>query len=126
MTLNRGRSLGLTKAALLSLLAVGCGGGGGSGSDSATGRSVVGSAELSWMPPTENTDGSALTDLAGYQIRYGRSSTELGETINLTNPSLNRYLVESLTVGTWYFAVAAVNSQGVSSVLSNVASKTIS
>jgi hypothetical protein len=78
------------------------------------------------MPPTENTDGSALTDLAGYKIRYGRSSTELSETIDLTNPSLNRYLVENLSAGTWYFAVTAVNNQGVSSVPSNVATKTIS
>jgi Fibronectin type III domain len=125
MTVNRGRSLGLAKTALLSLVAVGCGGGCGGESDSAAGGSV-GSAELSWMPPTENTDGSVLADLAGYEIRYGRSSTELSATIDLTNPSLNRYLVENLSAGTWYFAVTSVNSQGARSAPSNVASKTIS
>ena len=36
-----------------------------------------GSATLSWMPPTENADGSALTDLAGYRIYYGRNPNTL-------------------------------------------------
>jgi hypothetical protein len=121
MTLNRDPRLGLTKAALLGVVAVGCAGGGGNGSDPA-----VGSVELSWIPPTENTDGSALTDLAGYEIRYGRSATTLDEKIDLSNPSLSRYLIENLPAGTWYFTVAAVNSQGLSSAPSDVASKTIS
>jgi hypothetical protein len=34
-------------------------------------------------------------------------------------------VVESLAAGTWYFGVSAVNSQGVESPLSNMASKTI-
>src|SRR5690606_15160435 len=36
-----------------------------------------GSARLSWTPPTENLDGSALTDLAGYVIQYGNSPDAL-------------------------------------------------
>lgn len=85
-----------------------------------------GSATLSWVAPTQNVDGSPLTDLAGYEIRYGQSSADLSETVQLDNPSLNVYVIENLTSGTWYFAVTAVNSQGVTSPLSNVASKTIS
>jgi len=85
-----------------------------------------GSATLSWVAPTQNVDGSALTDLAGYEIRYGQSSSDLSQTVLLNNPSLNIYVVENLTSGTWYFAVAAVNGQGGTSPLSNVASKTIS
>ena len=85
-----------------------------------------GSATLSWTAPTQNVDGSPLTDLAGYEIRYGQSSSDLSETVLLENSSLSLYVVENLTSGTWYFAVAAVNSQGVTSPLSNVASKTIS
>jgi Fibronectin type III domain len=116
-------------AVVLSFLAIGCGGGGGGSGGSEVAQTIppatVGSAELSWMPPTENTDGSVLTDLAGYEIQYGRTSTELSETISLTNPSLNRYLVENLSPGTWYFALTAINSQGVHSVFSSVASKTI-
>lgn len=86
----------------------------------------TGSATLSWLPPTENADGTTLMDLAGYQIRYGRSSDDLSQVVELTNPALNVYMIESLSAGTWYFAVAAVNTSGVTSDLSNVASKTIS
>lgn len=88
----------------------------------ATGSGV---ATLSWTPPTQNSDGSALTDLAGYQISYGRSANDLGQSISVTNASVNTYVVENLTTGTWFFAVSAVNARGVSSTLSNVASKTI-
>lgn len=86
----------------------------------------TGTATLSWAPPTENTNGSALNDLAGYEVRYGRSETELDQVVTLDNPSINRYMVENLSSGTWYFAVVAVNTSGGSSQLSNTASKTFS
>lgn len=85
----------------------------------------TGVATLSWTPPTQNSDGSALTDLTGFRIAYGRSAGSLDRSVSLTNPSLNRYMVENLSAGTWFFAVSAVNSQGVTSNASNVASKTI-
>jgi hypothetical protein len=87
---------------------------------------VIGSATLSWTPPTENSDGSALTNLSGYRVHYGRSPTQLSQTIEITNSSLSTYVVDNLSAGTWYFAVVSVNSGGTTSVLSNVAAKTIS
>nr|WP_298718483.1 putative Ig domain-containing protein [uncultured Steroidobacter sp.] len=84
-----------------------------------------GSATLSWTPPTQNSDGSALGNLAGFRVMYGRTSGNLDQTVNVNNPSVNRYLVENLSSGTWYFAVVAVNAAGVASQLSNTASKTI-
>ena len=86
----------------------------------------TGSATLSWMPPTQNSDGTPLTNLAGYEIRYGLSRDDMSGVVSLTNPSLSIYMLENLTSGTWYFAVSAVNTAGVTSPLSNVASKTIS
>ncbi len=85
-----------------------------------------GSATVSWVAPTQNTDGSALTDLAGYAILYGRSASDLSLSVNISNPSLSTYVVENLTSGAWFFAVVAINSNGTSSVPSNVATKTIS
>lgn len=85
----------------------------------------TGTATVSWTPPLENTDGSSLTDLAGYKILYGRSANELDQSISISNPSLSSYVVENLTSGAWYFAVVAVNTQGNNSDASNVASKTI-
>lgn len=86
----------------------------------------IGTATLTWLPPTENADGTVLTNLAGYQIRYGRNADDLSRVIELTNPSLSVYIVEGLSSGTWHFAVAAVNASGTASDLSNIASKTIS
>jgi hypothetical protein len=88
--------------------------------------SATGSATLSWMPPTENSDGSALTDLAGYRLHYGRSQTGLDQTIVINNVSLSSYVVENLSAGTWYFALVTVNARGTTSTMSSVASKTIS
>jgi hypothetical protein len=85
-----------------------------------------GSATLSWTPPTQNTDGSTLSDLRGYEVRYGRSANDLSQTVNLDNPSLNRYVLENLSSGTWYFAVVAVSNAGATSDLSSMANKTIS
>jgi uncharacterized protein YidB (DUF937 family) len=84
-----------------------------------------GSATLSWLPPVQNLDGSPLTNLAGYEIRYGVDEAEMSNVVSLSNPSLSMYVVDNLTSGTWYFAVVAVNSSGVASPLSDVASKTI-
>lgn len=86
----------------------------------------AGSATLSWTPPTQNTDGSTLSNLAGYEVRYGRSTGDLSQSVTLDNPSLNRYVVENLSSGTWYFAVVAVTSARVTSAVSNTATKTIS
>lgn len=85
----------------------------------------LGSATVSWMPPTQNTDGSALTNLAGYRIVYGTSSSKLDQTVQISNPGVSTYVVENLSPGTWYFAVKAYASNGVESDLSNLASKTI-
>lgn len=84
-----------------------------------------GSARLSWTPPTENLDGSQLTNLAGFVIRYGRSPDELTHSISIDNPSVSTYQVDNLTSGTWYFGVEAFNADGVHSPLSSLASKTI-
>lgn len=83
------------------------------------------SATLTWTPPTQNADGSALGNLAGYQVRYGQDRNNLDQTVNVDNPSINRYVVENLSSGTWYFAVVAVNSRGATSEVSNMASKNV-
>jgi hypothetical protein len=86
----------------------------------------LGSATLSWQPPTENTDGTPLTNLAGYTVRYGTAVGSLQQQVRITNPGLTTYVVEGLTAATWYFQVAAYNSDGIESAPSATASKTIS
>jgi len=84
-----------------------------------------GRATLSWTAPTANTDGSTLSNLAGYRILYGTSASSLTNTIAINNPSVTTYVVENLSPATWYFAITAVNSQGAESGNSNVANKQI-
>jgi len=81
---------------------------------------ATGSATLSWIPPTENANGSVLTNLAGYHIYYGTSASNLNEVIDITNPGLTDYVVSDLSATTWYFAMTAINSSGQESVRSAV------
>jgi hypothetical protein len=83
-----------------------------------------GDATLSWSPPTTNTNGSPITDLAGYKIYYGKSAQALTSVLEVANPATVDYEIGNLGAGTWYFAVAAYNSESVESTLSPVVSKT--
>jgi hypothetical protein len=85
----------------------------------------TGSVTLSWTPPTQNEDGSTLTDLAGYEVRYGRDANTLDQSIQVTNPSVNTFVVENLGAGTWFFALRSLNQQGVASQMSNPVTKTV-
>lgn len=84
-----------------------------------------GSATLTWTPVTENTNGTVLTNLAGYNVHYGTSPNSMNTVVQLDNPSLTTYVVGNLASGTWYFGVAAYTSAGTEGVVSNVGSKTI-
>jgi hypothetical protein len=85
----------------------------------------TGTATVSWQPPTENTDGSALTDLAGFRIYYGTSLANLSQSIDISNPGITAYVVEDLYPATWYFRVRAYAADNSESSPSNAASKTI-
>ena len=84
-----------------------------------------GSATLSWTPPNQNSDGSALTNLAGYKIHYGTSASNLTQTAQVANPGLTSYVLSNLSSATWYFGVTAYTSAGTESPISNVGSKAI-
>jgi hypothetical protein len=86
---------------------------------------ATGNAFLSWRPPTANTDGTALTSLGGYRIYSGLSASAMSVAATLTDPKAVQYLLQNLKQGTWFFAVAALASDGTEGVLSPVASKTI-
>jgi hypothetical protein len=86
---------------------------------------AIGSATVSWSAPTQNTDGSALTNLAGFNISYGTSATNLNQSVQIANPGLTTYALGNLAPGTWYFAVNAYTAAGAESAISSIASKTI-
>jgi hypothetical protein len=76
-------------------------------------------ATLSWMPPTQNADGSPLTDLAGYRVHWGNQSRGYTGSATISNPGITRFVVEGLGSGQYYFAITALNAKAVESEHSN-------
>ena len=87
-------------------------------------QSASGSASLSWTAPTTNSDGSSLSNLAGYRIHYG-TTTAMTQLVQVASPGITTYTLGNLSSGTWYFAVSAYASTGAEGSLSNTASKSI-
>jgi len=85
----------------------------------------TGNATLNWFVPTENTNGTSLTDLAGVFIYYGPSASDLTQVIQVSSPSETSYTISNLAAGTWYFAASAYTTEGTESTLSSVVSKSI-
>jgi hypothetical protein len=90
-------------------------------------KAATSSATLSWIAPSTNINGSALTDLGGFKIYYGTAPDKLTSTLTLSNAGLATYVIDGLAAGTtYYFAITAVTTGGIESAESQVASKTIS
>jgi hypothetical protein len=85
----------------------------------------TGAATVSWNAPTTNTDGTPLTNLASYRVVYGTSSSSLTRSLSVSDPTARSVTVGSLSPATWYFAVKVVNTAGVESSNSNLASKAV-
>ena len=85
---------------------------------------VTGSATVSWTPPTQRVDGTAIASISHYTVYYSRNPSQLDQLIKV-NAGLTRYVIENLEEGTWYFAVTATCDQGLESAKSATASKTI-
>jgi hypothetical protein len=113
---------GISKASLpaFSIQVTGTAASSGSGTTTTTGAATV-----IWNPPTQNTNGSTITNLAGYTIEYGTNKSSLTSSVKLANPGLTSYVVENLAAGTYYFGVIAYNSAGGKSAVSSIVSKTI-
>jgi hypothetical protein len=86
---------------------------------------VNGMVTLDWQPPTENSDGSVLTNLAGYTVYYGTSPDNLSKSVKVSNPGLTAYSVTGLSSGTWYFAVTSYSADGVESTRTRTVSTKI-
>jgi hypothetical protein len=87
--------------------------------------STTGSATLSWVPPTQNTNGSALTNFAGMILYYGTTPASLTQSVKLASTSQTSYTIGNLTAGTWYFGGVAYTNTGVQSAMSPVVSMSV-
>src|ERR1700722_15358699 len=129
--------LQLTSLFVIALVLGGCSGGSSTGStmtsapltqsgtSPSSASSAAGAVTLSWVPPTDNTNGTPLTDLAGYRIHYGTNKDSLNQVINLASTSTTEYEVSGLAPGTYYFAISAYTTEGTESAESDVGYKTI-
>jgi Putative Ig domain len=116
---------GVSKASLPAFSIQVTGTGSSSGSGGSGGTTTTGAATVNWHPPTQNTNGSTITNLAGYTIEYGTNKSNLTSSVKLANPGLTSYVIENLAAGTYYFGVTAYNSAGGTSTVSSIVSKTI-
>jgi hypothetical protein len=73
-------------------------------------QGAVGTAELSWAPPTERVDGSPVGQLAGYRILYGTSPGKYDQSAEIANPGITTFVVDHLAPGRWFFAITAITS----------------
>ncbi len=88
-------------------------------------QSSMGSATLSWLPPTTRTDGSALTNLDGYRIRYGTAIGSYPNLINISNEGLTSAVVSDLPAATYFFVISAYDRTGLESSYAGPVSKKI-
>jgi len=85
----------------------------------------LGSIRLSWTAPTQNNNGTPLTDLAGYRIYWGLASGSYTDSVTIRNPGITTYVVENLAPGTYEFATKSFNTAGIESLMSEPATGTV-
>lgn len=97
------------------------------GNGTAAASDGPGSVTLAWSPPVSDTDGSPLSDLAGFYIYYGTDSSEPVNLINDETGGVDTggFTVSGLAPGTYYFQVSAYTALGVQSAPSNQVSVTV-
>ena len=100
------------------------GGSTGGGGTTTPPSGASGSATVNWHPPTANTNGSAISNLAGYTVYYGTSQSNY-KSVKVANPGLTSYTIDNLPAGTYYFTVTAYNSTGAASAYGPIASKVV-
>lgn len=71
-----------------------------------------------WRAPTENTDGTPLTDLAAYRIYYGSSSRSYSDFVEVRNPSATQHSF-MIPSGSYLVAMTSLDSEGNESRFSN-------
>jgi hypothetical protein len=78
----------------------------------------AGVASLSWTEPPVAASGAP--SLAGYHIYYGEDSADLTHVVDVSDPASTNYVVDNLSSGKWYFAIATYDTNHMESGLSAV------
>lgn len=87
---------------------------------------AAGDVVLTWTAPTQNTDGSALTNLSKYRIYKADTQAKLPAAAPIeVAGTLKTHTLQNLAPGTWWFAVSALNDKTIESTLSGAVTTTI-
>ena len=83
--------------------------------------------ELTWDIPQAREDGSdlALYEINGYVIAYGTDQDNLSNQLSVDGASSTITMLENLASGTYYFAIATVDSDGVQGEYSSIIQQSI-
>jgi len=82
------------------------------------GVSVYDSVTLNWKPPTTRTDGTLLTNSAGYRIHIGTDSRDYTTRIRVSDPTVTERSI-LLAPGSYFIAMTTLDQDGVESQYSN-------
>jgi hypothetical protein len=88
-----------------------------------SGSSAV--ATITWTPPPPDPSAPPAKDLAGYRIYYGTSAAGMTHVANVNNPTSTSYMIDNLSAGTWYFAIASYDADQSQSILSPTVAVTL-
>lgn len=77
------------------------------------------SVNLSWQPPTQNTDNTPYTNPGGYKLYWGTAAGTYPNSVTINNPATLNYTVAQLSTGVYFFAATAFNTLNVESALTN-------
>ncbi|MBP8924962.1 MAG: fibronectin type III domain-containing protein [Pseudomonadales bacterium] len=85
------------------------------------------SATLSWSVPTTRANGSLLapSELAGYEIYITTEKSGTSTVVEIPDPLKFSHKLRNLAPDTYHFAVSALDTNGMTSELSRVVTKTI-
>lgn len=69
---------------------------------------------LSWVAPAEREDNSSisLSEIAGYQVFYGKSQGQYSNSVIINDGSAAGYTFTDMPSGTYYIAVTTIDSEG--------------
>lgn len=83
-----------------------------------------GQVTITWTPPTTNTDGSTLTDLAGTNLYRGTTAANLTK-FKSTGVGITSWVDAGLASGTYLYAATAVNAASLESARSVTSSAVV-
>ena len=79
---------------------------------------TAGGLTVTWRAPTENTDGSPLTDLAAFKIYAGKRPGKYNKVFDVADPEATSYNVP-LDPGDYRVVMTAIDADGNESEFSN-------